>query len=231
MPLKPLTEQAIIKNQELFGPAPVLNSENANDFALLLEGVTAALMPQDIIEQIYIRRFVTETWIIERLSRHTAVAIERRYHERLRYQQQRANFEKTNRIRSNSSLANATPTDIAVLAVLEENVTLLDTDVDEILTRKASERDHNLALERSIELQGQLDSLIASATRRRDDALTQLELYRAGLGAQAKEVANQILDGEFEEVGPMRLTATALVASDKQATDAGNMANGNADAR
>lgn len=66
---------------ELFGPAPVLSTEDAGSFKLLFEKVAEALMPRDFIEMIYIRRFVCEVWLIERLGRHGTIAIERRYQE------------------------------------------------------------------------------------------------------------------------------------------------------
>lgn len=203
---------------DLLGPAPLLSTENADNFNLLLKKLVDALMLRDVIEMIYIRRFVCEAWTVERYSRHAAVAIERRDHESL--QNQCAKLQLARKLKQNrSSFAHAAPADIAALATLEENMTSVDTDVDEILKRKASELDHNRALEKTIELQRQLDCLIASATRRRDDALLHLELYREGLGMRVKEATDRIVDGEFREVvvRPIDGEAPPLMASDGEA--------------
>jgi uncharacterized protein YhaN len=114
-------------------------------------------------------------------------------------------------VQNRNTFANAVPADIAALATLEENVLSVDEDVDEILKRKASELDDNRALQGSIVFQEQLDRLITSATRRRDDALTQLETYRAGLGSQALAAEKQILDGEFQEVATPTTQAPTLI--------------------
>jgi hypothetical protein len=119
------------------------------------------------------------------------------------------------------TFVHSTPRDIATLAAFAETP-------DEILTRKASESDYNRALDKCIELQMQLDSLMASATRRRNDALQQLEAYRVGLGARAKEVTDPILEGEFQEVAGVGAKPTMLIPADAK-TD-GLATSGNTDA-
>lgn len=89
--------------------------------------------------------------------------------------------------------------------------------MNEIYKRKASELDHNIAFERSMAFQEQLDRLRTSAARRRDDALSQLELYRVSLGAQAKEAAEQILEGEYQQVIAINAEAPALAPPDVEA--------------
>ena len=110
------------------------------------------------------------------------------------------------------TFAHSTPRDIATLAAFAEIP-------EEILTRKADESDHNCALEKSIELQLQLNTLMASATRRRNDALEQLELYRQGLGARTKEVTDRVLEGEFQEVTSVGAKAPILIGTEAKADD------------
>ena len=179
---------------ELFGPAPVLSTEDAGSFKLLFEKVAEALMPRDFIEMIYIRRFVCEVWLIERLGRHGTIAIERRYQESREQMLYNARVQKARKDKLDVvTFVNTTPRDIATLAAFAETP-------DEILTRRATETDHNRAMEKNIELSEALDSLMDNAIRRRNDAMKQLEVHRVGLGARVKEVADRIVDVEFREV-------------------------------
>src|SRR6185437_5489372 len=187
--------------------------ENASNFRSLLDQVTAALKPRDVIELIYIRSFVQEVWTIERLRRYATVAIERRYQESLENMLYRAKIQKARKDNLDiRTFAHSTPRDIATLAAFAETP-------EEILTRKADESDHNCALEKSIELQLQLNTLMASATRRRNDALEPLELYRQGLGARTKAVTDRVREGEFQEVASVGAKAPILIGTDAKADD------------
>jgi hypothetical protein len=95
---------------------------------------------------------------------------------------------------------NSKPADIARLVALEDSVFEMVSDTDEIMERRATEFEHNRAFQTGIRFQEQLDKLIASRIARRNDALQQLEHYRAGLGQLAQKAADEILDAEFEEI-------------------------------
>jgi hypothetical protein len=208
-----LTGEEIAQSKVLFGPAPILSTENNDCFDILWDQVIATLKPRDIVELIYVRRFIIETWTVERLSRHATVAVERRYRENLEHLHLRAKLTQAGKV-SRHPLANATPSDIAHLVVLEDYIGSVDTDLDQILTRKASELDHNRALERSIGFQESLDSLIANASRRRDDVLRQMELYRCGLGEQARQAVEQALEDVCKPVSLEPKETPALAPSD-----------------
>jgi hypothetical protein len=83
---------------------------------------------------------------------------------------------------------------------LEDSFSEVLTDTDEILERRATEFEHNRAFGQGILFQERLDKLITSRIAKRNDALQQLEHYRAGLGQLAQKAANEILDAEFEEI-------------------------------
>jgi len=211
-----LAQQEIEQLRELFGPPPALASEEPERFEKLFIRLATSIKPQDFMELLLIWHFTCESWNLNRYARHATFSIERRRQEQLYFEAQRAKLQETRRLpRSGTTFANAVAADIAALANLEEKVLAVDEEVGEILDRKASERDHNLALQRSIVFQDQLDKLMNSATRRRNDALNQLEIYRTGLGAHAKELAEQILDGEFEEAIPIKRNAPALLPPDE----------------
>jgi hypothetical protein len=58
----------------------------------------------------------------------------------------------------------------------------------------------NQALERSIQFHKDLEFLITSLAKRRDEALEMLNRYREGLGRRAREVTEEILNAEYEVV-------------------------------
>jgi hypothetical protein len=215
-----MTKEEIARTRWLFGPAPILTSEEPERFDEFFTQLANALKPRDVMEVTLIFQFTVESWRINRASRHAAVAVERRYEEGARLKLQRARLAHAQKKgETTAEIRSCTPSDIAELAALEETIDSTLDDMDEIYKRKARERDHNIAFERSMAFQEQLDKLITSATRRRDDVFKLLEIYRAGLGAQAKDAAEQILDGDYQEVMPVCTQAPALVPPDKQAAD------------
>jgi hypothetical protein len=187
----------------LFGLPPVLSTEQPEQFEELFRRMVACLKPRDTVELILIRHFVYAVWEIERLSRYGTVAIERWYRETL---QLRAQQEKLRKARKedlawkNAEKNSAKPADIAQLVALEDSFLEVLTDTDEVMERRASEFEHNRAFGQGIVFQERLDKLIASRVARRNDALRQLELYRAGLGQLAQNAASEILDAEFDEI-------------------------------
>jgi hypothetical protein len=186
-----------------FGPPPVLSTEQPEQFDELFRRMVACLKPRDTLELILIRHLVYAVWEIERLTRYGTVAIERWYRETL---QLRAQQEKLRKARKedlawkNAEKNSTKPADIAQLVALEDSFLEVLTDTDGIMERRASEFEHNRAFGQGIVFQERLDKLIASRVARRNDAVRQLELYRAGLGQLAQNAASEILDAEFDEI-------------------------------
>jgi hypothetical protein len=216
-----ISKAGIEQARELFGPAPILTSEEPERFENFFLQLASSIGPQDFTELLLIWQFACESWNVSRYTRHATVAIERRHREHLLFMVQRAKAEERRKqLREGGrTFANSEPKDIAALADLEEKFLSADDEVGEILECAASERNHNLALQRSVCFQDQLDKLINSATRRRDDALQQLELYRTGVGAQAKQLSQKIFEGEYAKSVPLRSNAPALPLSAEVETD------------
>ena len=196
-----MTTEEIARARRLFGPAPILSSEEPEQFEDFFLQLANDLKPQGFIEVLLIWHFTLASWNLNRYTLHAAVAIERRHEEGVRQDLLRARLQhEQTKENIRAEIRSSRPTDIAALAELEETVDSVVDDTDEICTRKTTERGFNIAFEGSMAFQEQLDRLINSATRRRDGTLTLLELYRAGLGKRAKEAADQILEGEFNEI-------------------------------
>lgn len=82
-----------------------------------------------------------------------------------------------------------------------------------------TEREHNKALRSSMPFQEQLHALIVQQMAIRNDALQQLELYRAGLGQLTKEVTGKTIDAECEEISESRLAEVPSIVPARESTE------------
>ena len=205
--------------RQLLGPAPILSTESADQFEKVLDRLIAALKPRDMVEGLLIWDFAIPSWEINRYARHRTVAFDRGFKQDLEFQVQRIKNEKARREDLAANLANhlsQKPADIAQLARLELQIKNADTEIDKILKSTPSELDHHRALEKAITFHKDLEFLITSLTKRRNNALEMLELYRAGLGKRVDEALNDILDAEYKVVGDQSqqmIQAPSLVPS------------------
>jgi hypothetical protein len=113
-------------------------------------------------------------------------------------QLEKAQYE--NRLQAKAQQFSRGPADVAEMAALEKKISDTVADIDRILAHKATEIDHNRAIQMSAEFQENLDHLINSATRRRNEAFYLLERYSTGLGRAVEEKIDKIVDAEFEAV-------------------------------
>src|SRR5262249_17037930 len=67
--------------KKLFGPPPVLSSEDANAYYAMMARIIEAIEPRDFIEQMLAKDLTDVTWQLQRYSRHKALAVERQYRE------------------------------------------------------------------------------------------------------------------------------------------------------
>jgi hypothetical protein len=199
----PFGEAQFKEFSALFGSPPVLSTEDPKLFQGILEQVMAAIQCEDGIVLLLVRHFVYASWKLERYIRHDTIAIERRYRQQLEFQAKRITDQYALREAKKRELAEAStnaPQDIAHLIDLERKAMDATAEVCRALKQTASEIDHNLALEKSAEFREHLDRLVQSETQRRNDALRQIELYRAGLGQSVSAATKQVIDAEFEEI-------------------------------
>jgi phytoene dehydrogenase-like protein len=73
-------------------------------------------------------------------------------------------------------------------------------DVTALLKRTPAELAYNKALERNIDFHKDLEFLITSIRKRRNEALKMLDYYRQSLGKRAEQIMAEILDAEFNLV-------------------------------
>ena|SRR5215510_6343431 len=77
------------KLRELFGPPPVLSTENQKAYDDLTMHLLQVFRPHDLIELMYIRQLADITWEIVRYTRHKTLAIDRKFRARLEFQAKR----------------------------------------------------------------------------------------------------------------------------------------------
>ena len=187
----------------LLGPTLVLSTESANQFEQIFDKLLDSLKVQDIVEGILVRDFAEASWEIHRYSRLRSLTFERSFKQSLDFQVQRAKLQHARRQEQIENLAqHATmkPADIAQATHLEQKLSNCPADVGEILARTPTELDHAHALEKAVFFHKEVEIVIASISRRRNEALRLLELYRAGLGKRVDAAMNDIIDVEHQTV-------------------------------
>jgi hypothetical protein len=186
--------------EAFLGPPPVLRTEDRDLYEKIRAEFMSDFQPRDILEWQLITRLVDDAWFIKRYNRHQTLAIERRHHQSLEFQVQRLKVQNARKEALAKSMAGRMtqrPAEVADLLHLEENVLDTASEIDEIFERTPTELQYNRALEKSMLFQEQLDKLIASATKRFNEALELLEHYREGLGARLRQVAEEVLKDDF----------------------------------
>jgi PIN domain nuclease of toxin-antitoxin system len=200
----------------LLGPPPILSTESAEQFEKVFDQLIDCLELQDMVDGILIREFAVSSWEINRYVRHRTVSFDRSFKQNRDLQVQRLKSQKARKEDLAANLARhlaQSPADISQMEHLETRVTSVDSEIDEILRRTPSELDHNAALEKGIMFHKELEFLITSLTKRRNEALEMLEFYRAGLGKHVANAMNEILDAEYKVVQeqPQQVGSPSLV--------------------
>jgi hypothetical protein len=176
------------------------------------------------MELLLIRQVQNESWKIMRYTRHQTLGIDRRFRESLEFQVKAQKEQAARRGALAKELAQQTgrpATELAKALYLRGIVMSSVDDVDAILDREPTELEHNKALEAGIVFQEQLDRLINSSLKRRNDALELLDCYRAGLGQRWREISDQILDAEATEIEEAKqITAPSLTPTDRPSESA-----------
>lgn len=204
--------------KELLGPMLVLSSESAERFEGVFDKLLACLNVQDIVEGLLIRDYAEADWEARRYNRLRTLSFERSFKQSLDFQVQRLKAQrarKQEQVRDLAEYAALKPADIAEAMRLEQQVFDSSTEVQEILKCTPKELDHAHALEKAVSFHKDVEFVIASISKRRNEALYMLDLYRAGLGKRVDAAISEIIDAEHEVVEePVKLEeAPRLVPS------------------
>jgi hypothetical protein len=197
----------------LLPPMPVLANESQEQFEKLFDQVARTLNVQDPVELIYIRDFVRPSWEIALYTRHRTVAFDRKLKgwvgDKLSHVRDR-DVRRARRVKLLAEYLAQRPPEVGHLVELEDKVLEADVEIADILKHTPGELAYNRALEGSINLHKDFEFLITSITKRRDQALQMLDLYRQGLGRSVKEAVEEILDAEYKVVEAQAVETQAV---------------------
>ena len=170
----------VVAELKAMSPPPVLSTENAANYAKLLLDMVVDYKPRGAMQKTLVRQIVDSTWEMLRYERAKTGLFDRRFrkHNELVLQRQAA-LKKQAEARTQERSKREQPPQTALdqYVELEEVVFSAVEDVDAILKRVPEERDHQRALEQGIKHHCELDQLLNSAIKRRNDGIKQYELY------------------------------------------------------
>jgi hypothetical protein len=127
-----------------------------------------------MVELIHIRDFALAAWEEARYTRHRVVAFDRKFKDVVAGEVPDHSDPKVRQKAIAERLAvylACRPADIGHLIELEDKVMVSPDDVDAILKRTRAELAYNKALERHVDLHKDLEFLLTSIRKRRNDAL------------------------------------------------------------
>lgn len=193
----------VVEAIKLLGPALVLSTESERDFDQMFNKLLACLKVEDEFEVLLVRDLAEASWELHRYSRLRGRSFERRFRQSLDFQVQRVKAQRARKqelIGTVAAQATTKPADIAEVTALEIKVQNSVTEVDEILNRTPTELDHAHSLEKSIAFHKDVEMVIASISRRRNEALHMLDFYRFGLGKRVDQTMKEIIEVEPQSI-------------------------------
>lgn len=184
---------------KLLGPSVLLSTESERNFDRVFNKLLTCLKVEDEFEVLLVRDLAEASWELHRYSRLRGRSFERRFRQSLDFQVQRVKAQRARKqelIGTVAAQATTKPADIAEVTALEIKVQNSVTEVDEILNRTPTELDHAHSLEKSIAFHKDVEMVIASISRRRNEALHMLDFYRFGLGKRVDQTMKEIIEVE-----------------------------------
>jgi hypothetical protein len=192
---KPLSEEQIAALLTVFGPPPVLSSEDKEGYATLLKGHIAFYRPTHPMVVFLIKQLADTQWEVFRFIRNRTVSIERRFQT---WRDGRvAELERKNKERKQhlATLENFTNAQRQIIYQREKTIKDAETRIKDLATRGATVDEENIDIEEASGVLDKSDKWMTTATARQNNLLQLLEYY-CGPADQRNEIA----DAEFKEV-------------------------------
>jgi len=214
----PMAEVEVRRYMAMFGPSPVLSTEDPKAFEELFFNLVRCHRARDFQSLMLVWEIAVETWNVRRCTLHGTITIDRSLRARTENEVKgerlmKAEHEKA--LRDKAQKFSQSPRDVAELAALQEMVDNRAARIDAILDRQPNDIDINIAFRSSVKFLHDLDQLHNSADRRRYGKYVLLEKHSAILDRSAQET-DKVVDAEFQEVE----TATAGLLQVKTAAEA-----------
>lgn len=203
----PLTADQVGQLWELFGPPPVLSSENLDAYHHLAKECVLIYQPTNSLQLRMIREVVDADWESFRCGRHRTLAIERNFRKEVEGQVsclQQMNANKKRKIEQISKYTH----DDGEKHQLQTSIQATEANIAKISQKAANEIDHNRALERGAAFLDHLEDWQNGARARRSSALQLLEYARAKTFCDDQK----IIDAPYKEVDKPQIGQTASPA-------------------
>ena len=204
-----LSKTEVAAQWELFGPLPVLSSENKETYYKLCDAFIAYFRPTDVRHWSWIRELVDTQWEIFRYQRYRTAAIER--YARLRARQWRKTADQILAKRKNQLSELYLPLAESghdQVVSLQKEIAKLEATIKEMAQRKADDFLHSADLEKAARFVDKLDRWHKNATARRNSLLKILEYYCHSVDRQTEIPAAHC--NEFIQDEPQQITAPIL---------------------
>jgi hypothetical protein len=207
-----VTPRAAAEFKKLFGPPPLLNPEDSKIYDAILNGLAEDEKPRSFIARILLRDVADlvyqRLWLAGLATRLISQAHKQRIRGWADHYTNDA-YSRKLRLRAGSSkleLKPGIPADGAgseAEKALEAEIDKIDVETAEKLTNlvkaaKGPVDGANVFLD-WISHYERVQSLLAAVDKRFRDTLNLLDDYRQGLGQRVRQVADEIVDVEFEE--------------------------------
>jgi hypothetical protein len=192
---KPLSEEKVAELWALFGPAPVLSTENQHAYEILRAAYVDLYRPANAYHVKLVRELVDTEWEISRFIRHRTKGIDRHFRQHIEMLLFHTRSQSAKNKDRAQYLAEHQSHDTAQLAKVEALVQEAEVDIEEIRNRQPNERAHNHALEQGAAFMDQLDKWLNSATARRYNLLDLLD-YHCG----QPKVRSQVIETDYQEI-------------------------------
>jgi hypothetical protein len=172
--------------KELYGPPPVLSTENMQAYEEMTCRFIVCFTPQDSFQTALIKDVIDGTWEAARWARHKALSMHRRLE--VQAQRRKAMAQKKAALAKRPADSKAEPA-----TEPEEALDHVVEDVDAMLLEPATELDHNRALEVGIVYVEKLDKLQMMAIARRNNAIAELERWREKMGYRLSRLSDELI--------------------------------------
>ena len=179
-----------VGRKSIFGPAPIIEGEDAEAYDKLLKQVLREVKPRDTIEEIFVHDVVDLTWEIWRWRRLKTSLVSYGMESVLQKELELL-------VRENEA-----PDDLAKKWVQQRPAAL--KRVDKLLSSANITIAYVMALAFNNEIEDleRLDRLATIAEGRRNAALHEIERHRAALAQALQSKIAEIEDAEFETIEP-----------------------------
>lgn len=219
--------------RQLFGPPPLLSTEDPDLYERTFAGFAQSLRPRDALEWMIVRDLTDEYWELQRHKNFKPLLIEQAYERQVKRATEQVESDfcaKAHALRASLTRAakpasagahkdtSAQQDEEHAAAKRKEKI---EADIEslahataeklELLQRPATDADYAGNLEHWIYPYERVDQLQLAAQKRLNAVRQDLECYRDGLARQLRD--HDVVDGEFEEAPPRPLQGQAQPAS------------------